>query len=61
MERKILDCIENNPSRKHILPFFWQHGEEHPLLKEKIDAIQKCGINEFCVESRTHEQFCEEK
>lgn len=47
MERKILDCLENNPSRKHILPFFWQHGEEHQRLKEEIDAIQKCGINEF--------------
>lgn len=61
MERKILECINQNPSREHILPFFWQHGEDHEVIREEIDAIFRCSIREFCVESRVHEQFCEEK
>ncbi len=61
MEQNILDCLHNSPSTTHILPFFWQHGEEHDLLTKEIDAIYQCGIREFCVESRTHEQFCEDK
>lgn len=48
-------------STEYILPFFWQHGEEHSVLREEIEAIQKSGIHEFCVESRTHEQFCEDQ
>lgn len=59
--KKISESILNNPSTKHILPFFWQHGEDHEILKEEIEAIQNCGLNEFCVESRVHEQFCEDK
>ena len=61
MEQKITECVNKNASEKYILPFFWQHGEELELLKEEIDAIQKCGINEMCIESRTHEQFGEDK
>ena len=61
MERKIQDCRLGNASTEHILPFFWQRGEDHALLLEELDAIQNCGVQEFCVESRTHEQFGEEK
>lgn len=61
MERKVLECLQGKASAEYILPFFWQHGEEHEVLKEEIDAIQNSGISEFCVESRTHEQFGEEK
>ncbi|MBQ9921545.1 MAG: hypothetical protein IJO52_05120 [Clostridia bacterium] len=61
MEQKIFDTLNGNAPGKYILPFFWQHGEELELLKEEIDAIQKCGITEMCIESRTHEQFGEDK
>ncbi len=61
MDRVIKKCIENNYDKSHILPFFWQHGEEHSELIEELDAIKGSGINEFCVESRVHHQFCEEK
>ena len=61
MDQKILDCLHNAPSRDHILPFFWQHGEPHDQLEKEIEAIYACGIREFCVESRVHEQFCEDK
>ena len=61
MERKMKECLDNRPSSEHILPFFWQHGEDHEVLRQEIEAIQNCGINEFCVESRVHEQFGQEK
>ena len=61
MDQRIKDCLAGKASTEYILPFFWQHGEEHAMLAEEIDAIQKSGIQEFCVESRTHEQFGEEK
>ena len=60
MDAKIRECLENVKT-DYILPFFWQHGEEHQVLLEEMEAIRKCGINSFCVESRTHEQFCEDK
>lgn len=61
MEQKLAECLKNQQSGKHILPFFWQHGEEYEILAEEMDAIYGCGIREFCVESRVHEQFGEER
>lgn len=61
MEQRILECLEGREATEYILPFFWQHGETHKVLEEEIEAIQRSGISEFCVESRTHEQFGEEK
>lgn len=61
MEPRILECINGKASTEYILPFLWQHGEEYSLVEEEINAIQASGIQEFCVESRTHEQFGEEK
>lgn len=57
MEAKIKECLNNKIKRDHILPFFWQHGEDHDTLLREIEAIKSCGIREFCVESRTYEQF----
>ena len=61
MDTKINECLNGHISRSHILPFFWQHGEDHKTLLREIEAIKSCGIMEFCVESRTHEQFCLDK
>lgn len=61
MEQRIQECLVGKESTEYILPFFWQHGETHEILAEEIDAIYKSSIREFCVESRTHEQFGEEK
>lgn len=61
MEQRLHDCLTDQASSEYILPFFWQHGEEPSVLRDEINAIQASGINEFCVESRTHEQFGEEK
>ena len=61
MDGRIAECLADRPSKEYILPFFWQHGEAHEILSQEIEAIQNCGINEFCVESRIHEQFGKEK
>ena len=61
MDNRLRDVLENRASTEYILPFFWQHGEEHEVLLRELDAIQNSGINEFCVESRVHEQFGEDK
>lgn len=42
----------------HILPFFWQHGEDEATLREYMEVIQKSGCGAVCVESRPHPDFC---
>lgn len=58
-ESKISDLLRGR-GENYILPFFWQHGESAEKLIEEIDAIENSGIKALCVESRTHEQFCED-
>ena len=41
----------------HILPFFWQHGEDEALLREMIAKIHQSHIGALCVESRPHPDF----
>ncbi len=42
----------------HILPFFWQHGEDGETLREMMAAISGAGCGAVCVESRPHPDFC---
>ena len=58
-ETKITDLLRGRGDN-YILPFFWQHGEDAETLIAEIDAIYESGIRALCVESRTHEQFCED-
>lgn len=58
MDKHLRDCLSDNFEKKYIFPFFWQHGESHEVLKEEMDAIYNSGCRQFCVESRTHEDFC---
>ncbi|NLG28737.1 MAG: glycosyl transferase family 2 [Chloroflexi bacterium] len=60
MDQRTRECLDGRPATEYILPFFWQHGEDHATLLEELDAIYRAGLREFCVESRTHEQFCQE-
>lgn len=60
MDQKLLDCLEGRESRQSILPFFWQHGEDHHTLRQEIEAMEAAGVRAFCVESRTHADFCKE-
>ena len=45
----------------HILPFFWQHGEDEKTLREYMAAIDGANCRAVCVESRPHPDFCGEK
>ena len=45
----------------NIVPFFWQHGDSKEELLKMIEVMQSAHINAFCVESRTHDGFCEDK
>ena len=42
----------------HMLPFFWQHGEDEATLREMMAAIDGAGCGAVCVESRPHPDFC---
>ena len=42
----------------HILPFFWQHGEDEKTLRHYVRIIHEANIGAFCVESRPHPDFC---
>lgn len=61
MSKRLNECLNDNFEKEYILPFFWQHGEPQETLEKEMDAIRACGIKEFCVESRTHEKFCEDQ
>lgn len=62
MDKLFQECYTSRLGETgYMLPFFWQHGEDHETLKAEMDAIRKSGANEFCVESRTHEEFCKDK
>ncbi len=62
MDKLFQECYTSRLSETgYMLPFFWQHGEDHETLKAEMDAIRNSGANEFCVESRTHEEFCKEQ
>lgn len=45
----------------HLMPFFWQHGEDEVTLRKYMKVIQESGCNAICVESRPHPDFCGEK
>lgn len=58
------DTIErllNGAWENHILPFFWQHGEDETTLREYMKAIHEVNCGAVCVESRPHPDFCGEK
>ena len=51
----------NGNTENHILPFFWQHGEDEATLREYMAVIDNCHIKAVCVESRPHPDFVGEK
>lgn len=60
MIRKIKQLLEGN-SENHLMPFFWQHGEDEETLREYMKVIDESGCRAVCVESRPHPDFCGEK
>ncbi len=42
----------------HLMPFFWQHGEDETTLRRYMQAIDEANCQAVCVESRPHPDFC---
>jgi len=59
MDERLRQCLVDE-TESYLLPFLWLHGESHDALREEIAAMERCGIREFCAESRVHEDFCGE-
>lgn len=57
MHSKIQKLL-NNQGGNHILPFFWQHGENEATLRHYMGVIYDSNIRAVCVESRPHPDFC---
>ena len=47
-------------SENHILPFFWQRGEDDDVLIGELHNIYDSGARAVCIESRPHEGFARE-
>ena len=50
-----IEKLRNGAWDNHILPFFWQHGEDEETLRELMAAIDGAGCGAVCVESRPHQ------
>lgn len=59
MKNKLMNVLEGK-SENHILPFFWQHGEEDEVLLAELHRIHASGVGSVCIESRPHEEFARE-
>ena len=55
--RRLLENREDN----HVLPFFWQHGEDEKTLREMMAAIHGANCGAVCIESRPHPDYCGDK
>lgn len=60
MNQTIRQVLSGNADN-HILPFFWQHGEDEATLRKLMEVIHGAGCGAVCVESRPHPDFCGEK
>ena len=55
---KTIEALLGGRADNHILPFFWQHGEDEATLREMMAAIEGANCRAVCVESRPHPDFC---
>ena len=56
-----MNALLRGESENHILPFFWQHGEDEATLRKYMKVIHEANCRAVCVESRPHPDFCGEK
>jgi hypothetical protein len=57
MNNKIAGLLHGEGDN-HILPFFWQHGEDEATLRKYMQVIHDANSGAVCVESRPHPDFC---
>jgi hypothetical protein len=55
---KTIRRLLNGETDNHILPFFWQHGEDETTLRDYMRAIHQANCGAVCIESRPHPDFC---
>lgn len=53
-----IERLRKGNERNHVLPFFWQHGEDEATLRSMMSAIHGANCHAVCVESRPHPDFC---
>lgn len=53
-----VEQLLNGKEENHVLPFFWQHGEDEATLRKMMSAIHASNCGAVCVESRPHPDFC---
>lgn len=58
---KWLSDIRSGCEDNYMLPFYWQHGDHHDTIPKEIERIYNSGCRAFCVESRTHKDFCRDQ
>jgi len=58
---EIIKKLLNNQESNHMMPFLWVHGEPAETYRKMVKAINDANIRAFCVESRTHKEFCKEQ
>ena len=56
MNQTIQKLLEGRADN-HMLPFFWQHGEDEATLRKYMAVIQEANCHAVCVESRPHPDF----
>lgn len=57
MNKLIQRLLSSRPDG-HMMPFFWQHGEDEATLRDYMRAISQANCQAVCVESRPHPDFC---
>jgi len=58
MMDKTISRLLSGKIENHILPFFWQHGEDEATLRKYMNVIKEANIGAVCVESRPHPDYC---
>ena len=54
---KTIAQILSGSADNHMLPFFWQHGEDEATLRKYMEVIHDANCFAVCVESRPHPDF----
>lgn len=60
MDLRLKDILQHR-EKNYLLPFFWMSGGGRAQLTERLQTVYESGARAVCLESRTHEGFCEEE
>ncbi len=56
MKEKLLENLKCE-YKNHLMPFFWQHGDDDETILSELHRIYRSGIGGVCIESRVHPDF----